>query len=65
MKRMARVIAVDGPYRMEVQIKFTSRNDLLREEVDEVARRLARRTADAVRDLPYADFGPERTRIEM
>ena len=65
MQRNAKVVAVDGPYRMEVQITFKSHNGLTRDEVDSVARKPARKTADAVRELPYVDFGPEKTRIEM
>ena len=65
MKRNAKVVAVDGPYRVEVSISFKSGNGLVRDEVDQVTRNMARKTADAVRELPFTDFGPDNTRIEM
>lgn len=64
--RAATIRAKDGAgRRVTVRIEFTSRDGLLCDEVREARTKLARMVADAIRQLPFSDFGPENTSMTM
>lgn len=62
MKRNAVVIARDNTgNKTKVRIQFDSKWKLTQSEINNVTRKLARSVADAVRELPCTDFGPDNT----
>lgn len=63
-KKAASITAKDDKGRsIRVRLEFVSEDGLCPDEVAEVRTRLARKIADAIRELPYSDFGPENTEI--
>lgn len=66
MKRTIRVTAYDGATRIETVSKITvPKGQLIRSEVERLARQTAAIVADGVRGLPYTSFGPDNTRIKL
>jgi hypothetical protein len=64
-RRAARITATDRDYKVVVSFEFKSGNGLILDEVREVRTKLARKIADALRELPHTDFGPEDTKVTL
>lgn len=65
MKKNAKVVAVDGGDRIEVNIRFKSSNGLTQNETKQVTRTAAERIADAIRNIPFVDYGPSNTVVTI
>jgi hypothetical protein len=65
MKKNAKVVAVDGSDRIEVTIRFNSRYGLTQNETKQVARAAAEKIADAIRTIPFVDYGPSNTVVTL
>ena len=62
MKRNAKVVAKTDLERMEVTIRFkTGPYRLVTSEVNNLVTIAANSVADAIRNLPYVNFGPNNT----
>lgn len=66
LKKSARIISNDGKGNvLEIAVQFSSTNHLEPDELANVVVKASRVIADAVRSLPYTDFGPENTKIAL
>jgi 2-phospho-L-lactate transferase/gluconeogenesis factor (CofD/UPF0052 family) len=65
MKKNAKIVAIDDEGRMEITVRFKSTNGLTKEEVNAVVVRAAERAADAIRDLPFVQYGPSNTTVSL
>ena len=65
MKKNARIVADDGIDRIEIIVKFRSRNGLVRHEVNHVVVQAVRKIFPIIELLPYVKMGAEATRIEI
>jgi hypothetical protein len=66
LSKNARISSSDANgHTIEISLKFKSSNALEPSEVREVTIKAARAIADHIRNLPYTDFGPENTRINL
>lgn len=66
LKKSAKITSNDGKGNsLEIAMQFSSTNQLEEDEVDNVVVKASRQIADALRTLPYTDFGPENTKISI
>ena len=66
MKKNAKVVAVDDNGRIEVLVRFRSpKFTLTSDETKQVARAAAEKIADAIRSIPFLNFGPSNTTVTL
>lgn len=65
MRRNATIKANDGNgHKIEVTIKFESKNGLMKHEVNQVVRETARSVAATLPSIRWTDFGAENMKVK-